>query len=171
LEIIPSTWSRPVVDIGGLDWRVQIIPVTSVLIIDDHPFVIQGCRCILEDAGIRSIVCASNLASGYALYQQNRPDVVMLDLAFAGDALAGLSLVRQIRADDQHTRIIVLSMHDDAAVVECCLKAGASAYVVKDACFAELVKAVRGDPAALPFVGAGSAKMEPCHSPARRSPP
>jgi hypothetical protein len=42
--------------------------VTFVLLIDDHPFAIQGCRRILEDAGIESIACASNLVSGYALY-------------------------------------------------------------------------------------------------------
>jgi two-component system, NarL family, invasion response regulator UvrY len=151
---------------------VQIISVTSVLIINDHPVVIQGCRCILEDAGIKSILCASNLVSGYMLYRQSRPDFVLLGLAFAGDALAGLSLVRRIRADDRRTRIVVLSMHDDGAIVDFCLKGGASAYLVKDGCFAELVKAVRGDPAALPFVPACSAKIVPGQSPgtANRSP-
>jgi two-component system, NarL family, invasion response regulator UvrY len=144
---------------------VQIASVTSVLIIDDHPFVIQGCRRILEDAGIESIVCASNLLNGYMLYRQNRPDVIVLDLALGGDALAGLSLVRRIRADDPRIRIIVMSMYDDASIAECCLNGGASGYLVKDACSAELVKAVRGDPAAAPVASAGTAKITPCQSP------
>jgi len=59
----------------------QIISMTSVLIIDDHPFAVQGCRRILEDAGIESVLAAGDLETGYALYQQTRPDMVMVGLA------------------------------------------------------------------------------------------
>jgi DNA-binding NarL/FixJ family response regulator len=119
--------------------------VTSALIIDDHPFALQGCTRILADAGIEPILAAGDLESGYALYQQNRPDVIMVGLAFADDRLAGLSLVSRIRAHDVETRIIVFSMHDDPAIVGLSLKAGASGYVPKDACSSELVKAARGN--------------------------
>lgn len=129
--------------------------MTSVLIIDDHPFVIQGCRRLLEGAGVESILSASNSVSGYTLYQQNRPDVVVVDLSFGNDALAGLSLVRRIRADDLDTRVIVFSMHDDSAIVRHCLKAGASGYVTKDACSADLVDAVQGNFRDLPFLDIG----------------
>ncbi len=128
--------------------------MTSVLIIDDHPFIVQGCRRILEDAGIQLILSATNPVTGYALYQQSRPDAVVVDLSFGNDALAGLSVIRHIRADDLQTRVIVFSMHDDPAIVERCLKEGASGYVIKDACSVELVKAVQGNLEALPFVGA-----------------
>jgi DNA-binding NarL/FixJ family response regulator len=116
-----------------------------VLIIDEHPFALQGCRRILADAGIEPILAAGDLENGYALYQQNRPDVVMVDLAFADDRLAGLSLVRRIRAHDVETRVIVFSVYDDPAIVARSLKAGASSYVLKDTCSTELVKAVRGN--------------------------
>jgi two-component system, NarL family, invasion response regulator UvrY len=140
--------------------------MTSVLIVDDHPFVIQGCRLLLESAGIESILSASNFVSGYALYQQNRPDVVVVDLSFGGNALAGLSLVRRIRAHDVQTRIVIFSMHDDPAIVQHCLNAGASGYVIKDACSAELVKAVQADSKALPFLDADcAAEIAPLKSP------
>jgi DNA-binding NarL/FixJ family response regulator len=119
--------------------------MTSVLIIDDHPVVIQGCQRLLEVAGIESVLAASNIVSGYALYRQHRPDVVVVDLSFRDDALAGLSLVRQIRADDPQTRVIVFSMHDDPVIVQHCLNGGASSYVVKDTCSREFLKAVQGD--------------------------
>jgi two-component system, NarL family, invasion response regulator UvrY len=119
--------------------------VTSVLIIDDHPFVIQGCKRILEMAGINLVFSATNIATGYLLYQQERPDIVVVDLSFGGEALAGISLVRSIRADDPKTRVIVFSMHDDPAIVEHCLSAGASDYVVKDACSTAFLEAVQRD--------------------------
>jgi two-component system, NarL family, invasion response regulator UvrY len=142
--------------------------MTSVLIVDDHPFVIQGCRHLLEAVGVESILSANNSVTGYAVYQQNRPDVVVVDLSFGDDALAGLSLVRRIRSDDLQTRIIVVSMHDDPAIMQHCLKEGASGYVVKDACAMEFVKAVQGDSDALPFVEADRApEIAACQSPAR----
>jgi two-component system invasion response regulator UvrY len=139
--------------------------MTSVLIIDDHPFVIQGCRRLLEAAGVEPILSASNFVSGHALYQQNQPDVVVVDLSFGGDALAGLSLVRLIRAHDPRTRLIVFSMHGDPAIVQHCLNSGASGYVIKDACAAELVKAVRGGSKALSFLDVGrTTEIAPCQS-------
>lgn len=138
--------------------------MTSVLIVDDHPFVVQGCRRLLEVAGVESILSANSSESGYALYVKHRPDVVVLDLSFEGDALAGLSLLRRIRADDPRTRVIVFSMHDDPAIIQRCLKSGASGYVVKDACSTELVEAVRGDSKVLTFVDACMAGPMPAFS-------
>ena len=58
--------------------------MTSVLIIDDHPIVLQGCRRILEDAGVETVLDARDVASGYRLYRRHHPDVVIVDLAHAG---------------------------------------------------------------------------------------
>ena len=55
--------------------------MTSVLIIDDHPIVLQGCRRMLEDAGVKTVLEARDSASGYLLYRRHRPDVVIVDLA------------------------------------------------------------------------------------------
>lgn len=126
--------------------------MTSVLIIDDHPLVRQGCRRLLEGAGAEPIFCVDDFVSGYALLREDQPDVVVLDLSFGDGSLAGLSLVRRIRADGLETRVIVFSMHDDRKIVERCLNAGASAYLVKDAPPAELVKAVLGTSTASPLL-------------------
>ena len=119
--------------------------MTSVLIIDDNPFIAQGCRRLLEAAGIGEILSADNLAGGFELYQQNRPDVVVLDLSFKDGPLAGLSLVQRINAEGAGARIVIFSMHDDPAIMEHCMNAGASSYVVKDTSAAELVRVVLGD--------------------------
>ena len=116
--------------------------MTSVLIIDDHPIVLQGCRRVLEDAGIAPVFGAGDVVSGYRLFRQHAPDVVIIDLAMKGTGLGGLALIRRIRSHDARVRILVLSMHDDPAIVTRSLEAGASGYVLKDTSSEELVKAV-----------------------------
>jgi two-component system, NarL family, invasion response regulator UvrY len=69
--------------------------VTRVLVIDDHPIVLQGCRQLLEDAGVHHIVEAQSLADGFRLYRVQRPDVIIVDLAMRTGALGGLSFIPQ----------------------------------------------------------------------------
>src|SRR6516164_3460028 len=106
--------------------------MTSALIIDDHPIVLQGCRRVLEDAGIEPVLAASDLVAGYRLYLRHRPDVAIVDLAIQGKGLGGLELIRRIRAHDTDAHILVLSMHNDPVIVARSLEAGASGYVLKD---------------------------------------
>src|ERR1700728_2546844 len=115
--------------------------MTSVLVIDDHPIVLQGCRRMLEDAGVTAVLEARDAISGYRLYRRHRPDVVIVDLSMQGSGLGGLALIRRIKAHDPRTRILVFSMHSDPIVVTRALQAGATGYVLKDTSSDELVKA------------------------------
>jgi two-component system, NarL family, invasion response regulator UvrY len=120
--------------------------MTTVLIIDDHPIVLQGCRRMLTDIGIADIIEASDATSGYRLFSGNRPDIVIVDLGLQDGGLGGLELIRRIRADDIDARILVFSMHSDPVIVARALQAGASGYVVKDTSpenFIEAFKKVR----------------------------
>ena len=116
--------------------------MTTVLIIDDHPIVLQGCRRVLQDAGVETVIDARDLVSGYRLYRRHRPDVVIVDLALQGNGLAGLPLIQRIKAHDARTRILVLSMHSDPIIVTRALQAGATGYVLKDTAPEELVEAI-----------------------------
>jgi two-component system, NarL family, invasion response regulator UvrY len=51
--------------------------MTRVLVIDDHPIVLQGCRQLLEDAGIKQIIQAQSLADGFRLYRAHKPDLII----------------------------------------------------------------------------------------------
>ena len=113
--------------------------MTSVLIIDDHPIVLQGCRRMLEDAGIKTVLEARDAASGYRLYRRHRPDVVIVDLAMQEGGLRGLDVIRRMRSHDQRSRILVFSMHSDPIIAARALEAGATGYVLKDS--DELMKA------------------------------
>jgi two-component system invasion response regulator UvrY len=126
--------------------------MASVLIIDDHPIVLQGCRRILEDAGVERIMEARDLVAGYRLYRRHRPDAVIVDLELHHRELGGLSLIQRIHAHDRRTRILVFSMHCDPAIVARALEAGALGYVNKDTSSVELVRAFEQVMAGTPYL-------------------
>jgi DNA-binding NarL/FixJ family response regulator len=126
--------------------------MTRVLVIDDHPIVLQGCRRMLEDAGIATVLDARELATGYRLYRRHRPDVVIVDLAMQGSGLGGIDLIRRIRAHDRRARILVFSMHSDPIIVSRALEAGATGYVLKDTSSEELKKAFEQVRAGIPYL-------------------
>jgi DNA-binding NarL/FixJ family response regulator len=127
--------------------------MASVLIIDDHPIVLQGCRRILQDAGVATILEARDLVGGYRLFRRHRPDAVIVDLELhhAG-GLGGLTLIQRIHAHDPRTRILVFSMHSDPAIVARTLEAGALGYVNKDTSSEELVRAFEQVMAGTPYL-------------------
>ena len=115
--------------------------MTSVLIIDDHPIVLQGCRRMLEDAGVKTVLEARDATSGYRLYRRHHPDVVIVDLAMQAGGLGGLEVIRRMRSHDPRSRILVFTMHSDPIIAARALEAGATGYVLKDTSSEELVKA------------------------------
>jgi DNA-binding NarL/FixJ family response regulator len=145
--------------------------MTSVLIIDDHPIVLQGCRRMLEDAGVATVLEARDAVSGYKLYRRHRPEVVIVDLAMQGSGLGGLPLIQRINAHDPATRILVFSMHSDPIIVARALEAGATGYVLKDTSPAELMKAFEKIRAGTPYLSEDLAmQVALVHTPARQSP-
>src|SRR5215471_5952557 len=115
----------------------------SVLIVDDHPIFLQGCKRILQDMGIKTVITARNIVSGYRLFRRHAPSVTIIDLSFQGNNLAGLTLIKRINRYDSKAHMIVLSMHSDPTIVSRALQAGAKGYVIKDASTNELVKAIK----------------------------
>lgn len=145
--------------------------MTSVLIIDDHPIVLQGCRRMLEDAGVTVVLEARDAVSGYRLYRRHRPDVVIVDLAMQGSGLGGLPLIRRISAHDRRVRILVFSMHSDPIIVARALEAGATGYVLKDTSSADLLDAFEKVRAGKPYLSNDLAmQVALVHTPARQNP-
>ena len=104
-----------------------------VLIIDDHPFVLQGCSRILEDTKLARVLQASSLADGYRQYRAHRPALIIVDLSIKSAMLGGLSFVRRLRMHDKKTPILVLSMHRDPMIIRRALEMGVTGFVLKDA--------------------------------------
>jgi DNA-binding NarL/FixJ family response regulator len=115
--------------------------MTYVLLIDDHPIVLRGCKQLLEGAGADEVDEAQSASEGFRLYRRRKPDVIVVDLAMQAGALSGLSFVRRLRRIDQETPMLVLIMHRDPMIVGRALELGASGYVLKDAPPEEVARA------------------------------
>ena len=151
--------------------RRRCAGMSSVLIIDDHPIVLQGCRRMLQDAGVAAVLEARDAVSGYRLYRRHRPEVVIVDLAMQGSGLGGLPLIRRIRSHDPQARIMVLSMHSDPIIVSRALEAGATGYVLKDTSSEDLLKAFAKVQAGTPYLSGDLAmQVALAHTSARQNP-
>ena len=126
--------------------------MTSVLIVDDHPIVLQGCRRVLQDRGLAPIFEARDIDTASELARRHQPDVIIVDLAMQGGGLSGLSLIRTIRANNPRARILVFSMHSDPIIVSRALQTGANGYLLKDTSSEELVRAVESVAAGTPYL-------------------
>jgi two-component system, NarL family, invasion response regulator UvrY len=117
-------------------------PTISILLVDDHPVVRQGYRRVLENqSDFRVIAEADNAAGAYAAFKTHAPDVVVMDISMKG--ASGLEAIRNIRARDDRARILVFSMHSEAALVKTAFNAGASGFVTKSSEPAALIQAIR----------------------------
>jgi two-component system, NarL family, invasion response regulator UvrY len=117
-------------------------PTISILLVDDHPVVRQGYRRVLENqSDFRVVAEADNAAGAYAAFKAHAPDVVVMDISMKG--ASGLEAIRNIRARDDSARILVFSMHSEAALVKTAFNAGASGFVSKSSEPAALIQAIR----------------------------
>jgi len=114
---------------------------TKVLIVDDHPVVLSGCRSLFAGDPSVKIEEASDAKSGHRAFIQKKPDVTVIDINLPD--VSGFELMRRIRKDDPGARIIMFSMNYDPAFVVRAVELGAQGYVSKGDDPRVLVKAVR----------------------------
>src|ERR1700759_2333409 len=102
---------------------------TKVLIVDDHPVVVSGCRSLFASDPSVKIEGAGNAKAGYLAFVQNKPDVTVIDIKLPD--VSGFELMRQIRKENPDARIIMFSMNDDPAFVVRAVEMGAQGYLSK----------------------------------------
>ena len=114
----------------------------TAIIADDHEIVRRGLRGILENEGACHVVAeAADGLTAAQLVEKHKPSVLVLDLNMP--RLHGLEVLRQVRTSSPHTRVIVLSMHNDEPYVIEALRTGAMAYVLKGSESTEIVRALQ----------------------------
>ena len=114
---------------------------TKVLIVDDHPIVVSGCRSLFASDNTVKVEAATDAKSGHRAYLAKKPDVTVIDIKLPD--VSGFELMRRIRKDDLEARIIIFSMNDDPALVVRAIEMGAQGYVSKGDDPRMLVNAVR----------------------------
>jgi two-component system, NarL family, response regulator NreC len=122
-----------------------------VLIADDHSVLRAGLRMLLTAQSDIDVV--GEAADGVEVTQRARtlrPDVVLLDLSMPGPRSG--NVIRAVLRACPTTRVLILTMHDDAAYLRSALSAGAAGYLVKKAADTELLSAIRAVHAGRTFV-------------------
>ncbi len=114
----------------------------SVLLVDDHPVVIEGLRKLLEAAGDIDVTgTANDAAQAIERAKTLRPDVILLDLRMPG--ATGIQATRRLREQEFAGAIILLTSYGDQAYVRQALEAGADGYLLKSTPSDELIHSIR----------------------------
>jgi len=115
---------------------------TRVALVDDHPLFRQGLRALLEGEDDLEVVGeAADARHAYELAESRHPDVIIVDVSLPG--IDGVGATRELTRRLPGCRVLMLSMHDEAALVQQSLAAGALGYAVKTELPAEVLAAVR----------------------------
>ena len=113
-----------------------------VLLVDDQPLLRMGFRLILEGEDDLGIVGeASDGAEAVRRVRELNPDVVLMDVRMP--VLDGIEATRAITASQSCAKVIILTTFDLDEYAFAGLRAGASAFLLKDVAPAELISAVR----------------------------
>ncbi len=113
-----------------------------VLVADDHALVREGIRHVLDaEPGIDVVAEAANGREAVELALVHRPDVVVLDITMPEET--GLKAAARLLALLPDTRVLLLSMHDQAEYVREGMRIGTHGYILKDSAGEELRAAIR----------------------------
>ena len=116
-------------------------PKIRVLLIDNHPLVLDGLKDVLETFDHIEVAGTAGLAqTGLDIARQIQPQVVLMDINMP--KLSGIDAIELFRNELPQTRVVMLSMHDSREYISSSVLHGAAGYVLKDVSTDEIVAAI-----------------------------
>ena len=123
----------------------------KILVIDDEKATLSMFRLLLDAYGY-TVYTAENGAEGLAIFQKEKPEIVLTDIKMPG--IDGLAVLQQIKEIDPNTAVIVITGHGDTALAEQAVALDAVDFInkpiKKEALDAALEKAKKKRDAAKP---------------------
>lgn len=114
----------------------------ALVIVDDHPIVIQGLQSLLQAE--KMLYIAGTFTTGSAalsfLQEQKRVDIILLDITLPD--MHGVELCKEIKMRSPQTKILTISNHNERSIIMQMLQHGASGYLLKNASSEELLKCI-----------------------------
>ncbi|HVJ42957.1 MAG TPA: response regulator transcription factor [Dongiaceae bacterium] len=102
----------------------------KIMLVDDHAIVREGYRSIFQkQPRLRIVAEAGDGDEAYRLFKETSPDLVIMDLTMPG--VSGIEGIRRIRQWDHDARVLVFTMHQNAAFALQAIRAGARGYITK----------------------------------------
>lgn len=125
----------------------------KVLVVDDQPLIRRGLALTLAaEPGIDIVGQAADGEEAIALARRHRPDIVLMDLKMP--RMSGVAATRTITDELPGTQVVVLTTYDTDELVFDAIRAGAQAYLLKDATEEELIETMRA-------VHRGESRLQP----------
>jgi DNA-binding NarL/FixJ family response regulator len=117
--------------------------IIRILAVDDHRLIRQGIAgLVATQPDMRVVAEAGNGREAIKAFREHRPDVTLMDMQMP--EMSGLDAIIAIRGEFPDARIIVLTTYSGDVQALRALKAGARAYLLKDALDMELLETIRG---------------------------
>lgn len=113
----------------------------KIFIVDDHYMVIEGIHSLLQnETDVEWMGHATNAASCLAFLQQQKPDVILMDINLPDKS--GIDLCKEVKAIYPGIYILGLSTFNQQSFIEKMMANGAAGYVIKNATQQELMEAI-----------------------------
>ncbi|EGS58756.1 MULTISPECIES: response regulator transcription factor [Vibrio] len=113
-----------------------------VVMVDDHQVVLEGFIARLEqEPEIEVVATASNGLEALELVKLHQPDVVLMDVSMP--IMNGIEATRLIKEEVPHTKVLMLTMHDNREYIMQVMQAGAMGYMLKEISALKMVQAIK----------------------------
>ena len=110
------------------------------VIIDDHKLFANGLSSVLEGIGLRVIATFENGRDAMNYLRNNEVDLIFSDINMP--KMNGIQLCKQLKEEKINTKIIILSMYEDASIIKDAFNNGAHAYLTKNTEKKEIITAI-----------------------------
>lgn len=139
---------------GGTSEKVRVV------VGDDHPMFREGVvRALLSSGSIDVVAEADDGVGALQAIREHQPRVALLDYRMPG--MDGAEVAAAVLRDQLPTRVLLISAHDESAIVYQALQNGAAGFLPKESTRSELVHAVlecaKGRDVVAPSLAAGLA--------------
>jgi len=114
----------------------------NIVVVDDHAVVRAGMKALIQsDPTLNVIGEASGGLEALELIKDSIPDVVVLDLSMPD--LDGIQVTRELHHKFPSIKILILTVHEDEAMLREVMQSGALGYILKHAAEKELIEAIK----------------------------
>jgi two-component system response regulator VicR len=119
---------------------ISITTMKSILIVEDEVDIANSIQYVLKQEGFSTVMAHDGLKA-MELYENQRPDMVILDVMMPG--IDGYEVCRRVRAGDKKTPILMLTARTSEVDTVVGLELGANDYIAKPVRLRELVARVK----------------------------
>ena len=112
-----------------------------IVLADKHSSMLAGIRRLLEDEA-ETVLMVADESSLNEVLQHFNPDVVVADLSLPISTKTNIAWV--LKEKFPNVKVIILSLHDEKAVMDDVMAAGVEGFVLKHRAVVDLIPAIRG---------------------------